>query len=367
MKSGIAILIVFVATINSAGGAMFFLSDDPNASTAGNVNITLGNIGDSATLYLFADLAATDTISALGINILAEPNGVLSSVSNTIANPLINLGFGGAKPRWQGANPGTMDSLVTGMRAIGINMGPDPAWGLHGGLADTDPTYNGSFFLVSTLEIFAEQAGSADLFIETNDLVINFSGPSGPMMNFGVGDAAIDPRTEGVYSALADGTITVIGDGMAVQDGPKVHTTPGDWWPTDFPDSDDQATENPDSDDPANDDPDLDDPVVDSPDDDSSSIDPIGSIIGDCYHTEIVYEIDFLVGERLYKESRLFGADSIVGLWDQAVTNDDLIITGGGYRTVTSSLGSPAVPEPASAMLMLAGLGWLLRRRIREN
>ena len=220
MRSGIAILMVLAMSVATAGGMTLFLSDDPDCSAIENPSITMGP-GDTATLYLFANMASTDLINGLGIDILAEAAGIVSATAISIDNPDIGLAGGiPIQPRWQTANPGTLGSLVTGINCVGINAGLEPAYGLSGAYTvfmgfTVDPTWNGFAHQVATIEILAQQVGTASLFIETNASTISFGG-GGPLINFGDGDDAVDPSTPDVRSALADGTITVIPEPMTL-------------------------------------------------------------------------------------------------------------------------------------------------------
>jgi len=191
-----------------------FLSDQATNPTLGNPQINL-TMGDTATLYLWADMSQYMAINGLGIDILADTTGVVLASDHTVQNP--DLIVGG---RWDSIDHGTPGQLVSGINALATD-----APGLSGDpvLQPYDATYDpaSGFYLVSTIEYQATAAGATEVFIETNDLTISFAAGKDGDLYFGDGDAAVDGTVGGVRSALAEAMITVVlppgdmnGDGL---------------------------------------------------------------------------------------------------------------------------------------------------------
>jgi hypothetical protein len=223
-----ALLLVAGLSAGQVFGATLYLSTLGlgEGATPGNASLTL-NVGDSATLYLWADLTVAEACNGLGLDVLSSDPAVVEGTSSVIENPAV---FGAAVPNFLRWNPpiahGTPGDLVTGINAVAVGF--DPVSGiqgnqLSGAFSGTDPTYNaGSGFLVGTFTLDATAAGVTEIKLAANDSLITgtmIGTDVAPLLHFGTGDAVVPTSVDqdnqyfvaaGATSTLADATIEVI-------------------------------------------------------------------------------------------------------------------------------------------------------------
>jgi len=202
LTSSIVILVLVAVSISTASGATLFLSDKGLGAGPIMANPVITPAAGTNTLYLWADMGATEIINGLGIDIVASSPAAVSASASVIENPNVVLG-----DRWNTpVNSGTPGSpeLVGGIAAISVN-----AVGLSGNpqLQGFDPTYDAGsgFYLVGHVD-YTYNGGQTDVFIETNATTISYQA-GGPMIGFGSGDAQVDPRVQGVRSVAFDARI----------------------------------------------------------------------------------------------------------------------------------------------------------------
>jgi len=209
MRTGIAILVVLALSMATANAATLFLSDKDLGQTPvlGNPSITM-NVGDTKTLYVWGSLATSEVINGLGLSVVAEAAGIVHATSSTLLNPTTD-DFGN---RWDSVNNGTLGSLVMNMNGPAVNgHGLGGSALQRGEEAPTGYDTPTGYLKVAEIVVHADAPGVASLWLQSGTATISFkSGKGGPNINFGTGDASVDPRTAGVRSAVADGTITVL-------------------------------------------------------------------------------------------------------------------------------------------------------------
>lgn len=185
-----------------------------------NPQVTL-NLGESKTLYLWADIPVTAQCLAMGLDFVETNSPVITATAVTVANPLIGADPeepGSGQYRWGGTS--TKLSPVAGFSAAG-------GLGLRVDLTDPTlappprPPYR---LLLGSFTFTGAALGSTDIFLTVNGMLMTGNASmigsiAGPVLHFGAGDAAIYPNEDppgifymayGAQSAVADATITVV-------------------------------------------------------------------------------------------------------------------------------------------------------------
>lgn len=243
-----AVLVAGLMVSQSFGAATIFLSTSPLPPVGQNgpvpevPDITLNAIGESVTLYLWAQLATANT-QAFGMDFVETSPAVVTGSNVVLVNPDIGdvvdpetSEFLYDIMRWNGWNQKVgMANGDVGFAAVGkfndADSGGYYAIGLTSAvpLGGSDPTRRGPTpykFYVGQVTFTAAAVGQTDIFLTVNDtLMIGSAGMIGttaaPVLLLGGGDAtpvpvSFDAGTSVYYiasggkSLLADAKITVV-------------------------------------------------------------------------------------------------------------------------------------------------------------
>jgi len=245
-KYAFAVLAGAILAGQAQGAELFFANTPTFASGAAATAASLVNPvfaipqGTAGHIYLWAKLAApaasgnaiSEQINALGVDVVESggdfAHGTAYSMSNNDPNtadpdvrfdtpvnsgglnqpgPVTTGGESVGHPILASMRRGAVSTLGLANRRTAAALGDHDAANIIGS--------DGSLYqLVNDITVTGDTAGSVPLFLKTNTFTIGYA-VGGPLINFGAGDAAVDPRagTGGVTSSVADATLTVVGGG----------------------------------------------------------------------------------------------------------------------------------------------------------
>lgn len=190
----IVLMMALVLALSSSAQADIIFSTSNTDANAGS-DLSLANVGDTGTLYVWVSTAPGSVINGMSVNINSADASILQATSHVIYNP---NGL-----RWNGVTAGALGDLVTDFRTVGL-FAP---FGLGtSGLND--------FALFSEVNFTATAEGTTNLGFSQGPLSVTYRGGSTTIWNtwtIGTGSVTVGSAIPEPSSAAIIGLLAVAG------------------------------------------------------------------------------------------------------------------------------------------------------------
>ncbi len=190
----IVMMMAFVLALASNVQADIIFSTSNTDANAGS-DLSLANVGDNGTMYIWVSTAPGQVINGMSVNIDSDDASILQATSHNIYNP--------NSLRWNGTNAGTLGDLVADFRTVGL-FAP---FGLGtNGLND--------FVLFSEVNFTATAEGTTNLGFSEGPLSVTYRGGSTTIWNtwtIGTGSVTVGSAIPEPSSAAIVGLLAVAG------------------------------------------------------------------------------------------------------------------------------------------------------------